>query len=70
MLRWHNERVGWTPYDQMSRLEQKMYWAVRESAMLHEVPGLEVDDPGSPGEVVVEDHTKKGRLSLAAWNYS
>lgn len=41
----------WMPYDQMSRLEQKMFWAVRESAMLHELPLPEVDDPGSTNEV-------------------
>src|SRR4051794_26272372 len=35
----------------MTRLEQKMFWAVRESTMLHELPLPEVDDPGSPREV-------------------
>lgn len=28
-----------------------MFWAVRESAMLHELSLPEVDAPGSPGEV-------------------
>lgn len=35
----------------MSRLEHKMFWAVRESTMLHELPLLEVDDPGSQNEL-------------------
>ena len=43
--------VRWKPYDQMSRLEQKMFWAVRESTMLHELPLPEGDDPGSANEV-------------------
>lgn len=43
--------VPWKPYDDMTRLEQKMFWAVRESAMLHELPMPEVDDPGSANEV-------------------
>lgn len=43
--------VHWKPYDQMSRLEQKMFWAVRESTMLHELPLPEVDSPGSTSEV-------------------
>jgi hypothetical protein len=49
-----NDRLStvlWMPYDQMSRLEQKMFWAVRESAMLHELPVPEVDNPGSASEV-------------------
>ena len=45
------EPVCWKPYEQMSRLEQKMFWAVRESAMLHELPRAEVDNPGSVNEV-------------------
>jgi len=40
------------PYDQMSRLEQKMFWAVRESTMLRELAMPEVDSPGSVNEVV------------------
>ncbi|KRC46537.1 MULTISPECIES: hypothetical protein [unclassified Nocardioides] len=39
------------PYDEMTRLEQKMFWAVREGAMLHELPMSEVDNPGSDNEV-------------------
>lgn len=35
----------------MSRLEQKMFWAVRESTMLHELPLREVDGPDSANEV-------------------
>jgi chloramphenicol 3-O-phosphotransferase len=43
--------MRWRPYDEMSRLEQKMFWAVRESTMLHELPLPEVDDSGSHNEV-------------------
>jgi hypothetical protein len=43
--------VRWKPYDEMSRLEQKMFWAVREETMLHELPMPEVDDPGGAHEV-------------------
>jgi hypothetical protein len=35
----------------MSRIERKMYWAVREETMLHELPWPEVDAPGTPREV-------------------
>ena len=35
----------------MSRLEQKMFWALREETMLHELPLPEVDSPGSANEV-------------------
>jgi hypothetical protein len=44
--------MSWKPYDQMSRLEKKMFWAVREATMLHELPLPEVDAPGSVNEVV------------------
>lgn len=43
--------MGWKPYDAMSRIEKKMYRAVREEAMLHELPWPEIDDPGGPREV-------------------
>lgn len=43
--------MGWKAYDAMSRIEKKMYWAVREEAMLHELPWPEIDGPGGPGEV-------------------
>lgn len=43
--------MRWKTYDEMSRLEQKMFWAVRESTMLHELPMPEVDNPGSDNEV-------------------
>lgn len=43
--------MGWEPYDAMSRIEKKMYLAVREEAMLHALPWPEIDDPGGPREV-------------------
>ena len=48
---WHTADVRWKPYEEMSRLEQKMFWAVREETMLHELPLPEVDGPGSATEV-------------------
>ena len=47
----HTAAVRWRSYEEMSRLEQKMFWAVREEAMLHDLPVPEVDDPGSVHEV-------------------
>jgi hypothetical protein len=41
--------VRWKPYDEMTRVEQKMFWAAREGAMLHELPMPEVDDAKSDG---------------------
>jgi hypothetical protein len=38
--------VGWKAYDAMSRIEKKMYWAVREETMLHELPWPEIDCSG------------------------
>ncbi|WP_134739274.1 hypothetical protein [Nocardioides sp. 503] len=43
--------MGWKTYDAMSRIEKKMYWAVREETMLQELPWPEIDDPRSPREV-------------------
>ena len=51
MLWCQTAAVHWKSYDEMSRLEQKMFWAVRESAMLQELPMPEVDSPGSDNEV-------------------
>lgn len=48
---WHTADVRGKSYDEMSRLEQKMFWAVREETMLHELPLPEVDDPDSAHEV-------------------
>lgn len=31
-------RMGWRAKDAMSPVERKMYWAVREETMLHELP--------------------------------
>jgi hypothetical protein len=45
------EPVRWKPYDQMGRLEQKMFWAVREFSDASRDPLPEVDDPGSANEV-------------------
>ncbi|MEQ4210169.1 hypothetical protein [Actinopolymorpha sp. B9G3] len=43
--------MGWKAYEAMSRIEKKMYWAVREETMLHELPWPEVDSPGTTHEV-------------------
>lgn len=48
---WHTADVRWKSDDEMSRLEQKMFWAGREEAMLHQLPLPEVDSPGSANEV-------------------
>jgi hypothetical protein len=33
--------MGWRPYQEMDALERKMYWAVREETMLHQLPAEE-----------------------------
>lgn len=48
----HTDGVTWTPYEQMSRLEQKMFWAVREAAGLGQIAREEIDSPGTAFEQV------------------
>lgn len=49
----HTVLMRWRPYQEMNALERKMYWAVREETMLHELPVEERNHlPGSGIELI------------------
>lgn len=57
--------MAWKRYQEMSRIEQKLYWAVREESTLHEVPLPEIDRlPAGDVEWPAEDPVECSRVLI------
>lgn len=56
-------RMPWQSVEAMNAIQRKMYWAVREQALLHEVPWREVNHLPD-GDEVIPEH--RAELTAAA----
>lgn len=55
--------MPWQSVEAMNAIQRKMYWAVREQALLHEVPWREVNHLPD-GDEVIPEH--RAELTAAA----